>query len=156
MTVIIRGITEADKPQWVKLWKKYLAFYASTGVPADLPDEVTNTTFSRFLDPKEPMGCLVAEDTETKELIGMCNYLWHRNTWAIEDRVYLNDLFVNEETRSKGVGRLLINELYKVGDENKTPSVYWMTQRFNHRAQLLYTKVAVRDGFVTYSRPSKL
>lgn len=155
MTIIIREITEADKPEWLKLWKKYLAFYASTGIPSDLPDEVTNTTFSRFLDPKEPMGCLVAEDSESKELIGIANYLWHRNTWTIEDRIYLNDLYVDEEKRCKGVGKLLIEGLYKVGDEHKTPSVYWMTQRFNHRAQLLYTKVGVRDDFVTYSRPAK-
>lgn len=155
MAVIIRDLAKEDKPQWLELWKKYRAFYASTGVPSDLPEEVTNTTFDRFFDPNEPMACLVAENEETKDLVGIAQYLWHRNTWAIEDSIYLNDLYVDEEKRCGGVGRKLIEALYKVADEKNMPKVYWMTQHFNHRAQLLYTKVGVRDGMVTYSRPSK-
>ena len=153
MTATIRLITEADKPQWVELWHKYLKFYASTGIPSDLSDTITDTTFARFLDDKEPMACFVAEDDETHKLVGFANFLWHRNTWAVEDRIYLNDLFVDESVRSGGIGRKLIEAIYKYGDDHGMPSVYWMTQVFNHRAQLLYTKAGVRDGFVTYSRP---
>lgn len=160
MTVTIRQITAADKSQWISLWKKYLAFYASTGVKAaaSLPDSVTETTFSRFLDSFEPMTCFVAEATTdstppSKELIGFATILWHRNTWAVEDKIYLNDLFVDESKRCGGVGKLLIERVYQYGDENGMPKVYWRTQDFNHRAQLLYTKVGVKDGFVTYGRP---
>lgn len=153
-SIVVRPITESDKDQWTVLWHKYLEFYASTGIDTSCVNEkVTDTTFSRFLDSAEPMGCLVAENKESKELVGFAQYLWHRNTWAIEDRVYLNDLFVDESKRCGGVGRLLIEAVYDAADKMGTPSVYWMTQQFNHRAQLLYTKVGVRDTFVTYSRP---
>ncbi|VVT45444.1 uncharacterized protein SAPINGB_P000752 [Magnusiomyces paraingens] len=152
---IVRLVTASDKPQWLVLWKKYLEFYASTGNKAaeHVPDTVTNTTFSRFLDDSEPMACLVAEDESSKTLVGFAHILWHRNTWAIEDKIYLNDLYVDENIRCGGVGRKLIEAVYKYGDEHGMPTVYWRTQEFNHRAQLLYTKVGIRDGFLTYKRP---
>ena len=49
-------------------------------------------------------------------------------------------------------GRALIEAVYKVADDNATPTVYWMTQEFNHTARRLYDKVANVTPFIKYTR----
>lgn len=150
MTISLAPITASDKTEWVGLWQKYLTFYK-----ASLPDETTNTTFDRFLEASEPVYCIVARDDETKEMVGFVTYVFHRSTWLVNDCIYLHDLFVDPEVRCKGIGRALIESVYAEADKNSVEKVYWHTQTFNHRAQLLYTKVGERDEFVSYQRPKK-
>lgn len=152
MSFTIRPIEEKDKAEWLELWRgkdSYLEFYKSLDV---VPPEATETTFKRFLDPSEPVYACVAVDDSGK-LIGFAHYLTHRNTWTVENSLYLNDLFVLSASRLKGVGRSLIEYVYDEADKLKCPNVYWCTQFENHRAQLLYTKVGVKAGFLTYRRP---
>ncbi|KAK9321259.1 acyl-CoA N-acyltransferase [Lipomyces orientalis] len=143
----IRPIRETDKESWLKLWEGYLVFYEST-----LDNKVTETTFARFFDETEPVYALVAETTDGN-LIGFVTWVTHRSTWAITDYIYLHDLFVAPDSRLHGVGRKLIESVYGVGKETEADRVYWHTQVHNHRAQLLYTKVGKRDGFVVYRWP---
>lgn len=152
MSFSIRPIESRDKPEWTELWSgkdSYLQFYNSLDKVAP---EVTECTFSRFLDPSEPVYALVAQD-ESGKLIGFAHYLTHRNTWTVEDALYLNDLFVSPHARLGGVGRALIEHVYAEADRMKAKKVYWSTQFENHRAQLLYTKVGVKSGFLLYRRP---
>ncbi|CAK7893897.1 histone acetyltransferase Hpa2p [[Candida] anglica] len=149
----IRLIEEKDKEEWINLFSGpdgYLVFYKST-----LPNNVIETTFNRFLDKDEPVNAAVAIDDSTGKIIGFANYVTHRNTWAIGDSLYLNDLFVSGESRLKGIGRKLIEFIYTEADRLKCEKTYWQTQFENHRAQLLYTKVGEKAGFLTYKRPSE-
>ncbi|MGB1752416.1 MAG: GNAT family N-acetyltransferase, partial [Paracoccaceae bacterium] len=54
--------------------------------------------------------------------------------------------------RDQGIVRALIEAVYKVADDNATPTVYWMTQEFNHTARRLYDKVANVTPFIKYTR----
>lgn len=151
MSITIRPIEQKDKEEWLNLWSgpdSYLVFYKSHVAP-----EVSENTFKRFFDPKEPVYSAVAVDDATGKVIGFANYLTHRNTWTIEDALYLNDLFVSNDSRLKGVGRKLIEYVYTEADKFNCKKCYWSTQFENHRAQLLYTKVAVKSGFLLYKRP---
>lgn len=152
MSVTIRPIEAKDKAQWKELWNgkdSYIEFYKSLD---KITDEITDTTFERFLDDKEPVWAAVAE-TPDGELVGFAHYLLHRNTWLVEDAMYLNDLFVSSKNRLKGLGRQLIEYVYSEADKKGIKKVYWSTQFENHRAQLLYTKVGKKAGFLTYMRP---
>lgn len=152
MSLVIRPIEAKDKPQWVELWSNpessYLKFYKSLD---KVSAEVTEFTFGRFLDPKVPMYAIVAE--VDGELIGFAHYLTHLNTWAKDELLYLNDLFVSEKNRLSGVGRQLIEYVYKEADRLGCGTTYWKTQFENHRAQMLYCKVGKKQGFLTYCRP---
>lgn len=150
MSLTIRTIDHSDYTQWLNLWSgpdSYLKFYNSLD---KVSAEATNTTFDRFLDPLQPMHAIVAVQGNT--IIGFAHYLTHRNTWTVEDSLYLNDLFVVPGNRLQGVGRKLIETVYKEADRLECGNCYWMTQFENHRAQLLYTKVGVKSGFLTYNR----
>lgn len=148
MAVTIRPVEESDLDQWQQLWEKYLIFYK-----AKLPEGIAEFNFKRFLDPQVKMWSALAIDSDTNRAIGMVNYFTHIQTWDFKDKLLLNDLYVDEDCRLKGVGKKLIEFVYNEADKMGAPQVYWNTDFDNHRAQLLYTKVGEKTGKLSYKRP---
>ena len=146
MTVLIRPLAAADRLALGPLWQGYLDFYRT-----ELSDDVTEITWARLLDPAEDMHCLVAEDA-AGEMIGIVHYLYHRVTWAIADRCYLEDLYVAETARGAGAGRALIEAVYAAADKRGADQVYWLTQDFNEAGRRLYDRVGRLTPFIKYQR----
>ncbi|MCB5945968.1 GNAT family N-acetyltransferase [Acidocella sp. KAb 2-4] len=142
----VREIEPGDKAQWAVLWQGYLEFYQ---VP-DLAAEITETTWGRFFDPNEPVHALVAE--EDGVLLGLVHYIFHRNTWCLENVCYLEDLFTASPARGQGVGRALIEAVYAKAREKKASRVYWLTHETNKTAQALYDRIADKTGFIQYRK----
>ncbi|MEZ5995974.1 MAG: GNAT family N-acetyltransferase [Hyphomonadaceae bacterium] len=142
----VRDLAAADRAQWEPLWRGYLDFYeeAFEGPQADL-------TFSRLLDPDEPMFAFAAEDDDGA-LIGIVHCVLHRSTGTRGDYCYLQDLFTAPAARNKGAGRALIEAVYARADALGCARVYWHTHRDNTVAQALYDKLAERSAFVQYRR----
>ncbi len=141
----IRMAHEDDFAQWVTLWKGYQVFYKT-----NIAEATTDTTWSRFLDPAEPMYCAVAE--VDGKLIGMVHYIFHRSCWTEGDYVYLQDLFAAPEMRGKGVGRALIDHVYAVAKAQGGSRVWWLTHETNSDAMHLYDKIADKSGFIQYRK----
>ena len=97
------------------------------------------------------MHCLVAENN-VGEMIGIVHYLYHRVTWAVADRCYLEDLFVVEAARGTGAGRALIDAVYAAADARGADQVYWMTQDSNADGRRLYDRVGRVTPFIKYQR----
>lgn len=146
MAQTIRPLTSADRTAWNPLWQGYLDFYKT-----ELTPDITETTWNRLLDPAEDMFCLVAEN-EDGEMIGIVHFLYHRVTWAVEDRCYLEDLFVAASARGTGAGRALIEAVYAAADERGADQVYWLTQEFNAEGRRLYDRVGRLMPFIKYQR----
>jgi GNAT superfamily N-acetyltransferase len=145
MPLQIRPITPADKAQWQPLWQGYQTFYKT-----DIPASVTETTWSRFFDPSEPVHALVAE--ESGILLGLVHYIFHRNTWMVEPVCYLQDLFTAEPARGQGVARKLIEAVFEAARIQTCTRVYWMTHESNTQAMILYDQVATKSGFLQYRK----
>ena len=147
MAFIIRDLLKEDRPGWENLWGGYLDFYE-----AAMESVTIEVTWSRLLDPAEPMMALVAVDSGTHELIGLVHCVFHRGTWAVGDFCYLEDLFVSSAARKQGVARALIEAVYMRADARKCERVYWLTHETNTVARALYDQVAVNKGFIQYRR----
>lgn len=143
---MIRAVEAGDRAAWDVLWQAYLTFYKS-----ELSDEVTNTTWSRLLDPYEPVWGALAFD-EAGRAVGLVHWLTHRSTWSIADKCYLNDLFVDAGQRGKGTGGALIAHVEGDAAARGCAEVYWLTHETNHTAQRLYDTLAERAGFIEYSK----
>lgn len=146
-SIAIRHVTDQDFDAWKPLWDGYNAFYGRSGSTA-LPEEITRTTWSRFLDPAEPMHALVAE--RSGQLLGLAHFLYHRNTTNPKDNCYMQDLFTTEASRGAGVGRALIEAVYAEARKAGAGRVYWQTHETNTNAMYLYDKVAEKSGFLVY------
>jgi GNAT superfamily N-acetyltransferase len=147
--LLIRPIRQDDFAAWKPLWDGYNAFYGRAGDTA-LPDIVTQTTWQRFFDAYEPVHAMVAE--RDGALLGIVHFLFHRSTTQIPPTCYLQDLFTAEAARGQGVGRALIEAVYRRAAEAGVPRVYWQTHETNTTAMKLYDTVAEKSGFVVYRK----
>src|SRR5262252_4094068 len=128
----IRDLERSDYAAWLPLWNGYNAFYGRSG-PTALPAEVTETTWQRFFDAREPVYAMVAELDDS--LIGLTHYLFHRSTTLIGPICYLQDLYTAPERRRTGVGRALIEAVYQRAQNSGSLRVYWQTHETNLVAQ---------------------
>jgi GNAT superfamily N-acetyltransferase len=143
--VLIRAIGEDEREAWDPLWAGYLTFYKTT-----LAREISDTAWARFHDPGEPLFALGGY--VDGQLLGFAHYLFHRSTWARNRYCYLEDLYVAEDSRVRGVGRALIEEVYRKAEAAGASRVYWLTQSNNAQARMLYDKVADNLGFIQYRK----
>jgi GNAT superfamily N-acetyltransferase len=143
--VVIRPIGEDEREAWNPLWADYLAFYKTT-----LTRDISDLAWTRFHDPDEPIFALGGY--LEGELMGIAHYLFHRSTWATHRYCYLEDLFVADAARGKGLGRALIEAVYARAEAANASRVYWLTQSDNAQARALYDKVADNLGFIQYRK----
>jgi GNAT superfamily N-acetyltransferase len=146
---VVRPVEPADFEKWKPLWDGYNAFYGRKGATA-LCDEITQRTWARFFDEYEPVNALVAD--QDAQLLGLVHYIFHRSTISLTSNCYLQDLFTLESARGKGVGRALIEEVYRRAERAGASRVYWHTHETNTTAMGLYDKVAEKSGFVVYRK----
>lgn len=147
--VTIRPIRAEDESEWRRLWTAYLVFYES-----EVSEEVYQTTFARLLKGNEGVdneyrGFLAEIDGKP---VGLVHFLFHRHCWKVENVCYLQDLFADPEVRGQGIGRALIEAVYKAADEAGAPDVYWMTQEFNEVGRRLYDRIGKLTPFIEYNR----
>ncbi len=142
----IRDLEKTDRLDWGRLWSDYLTFYQTS-----LPLPMFDLAFERLMSPdqNEFQGLIAQLDDQP---VGFAHTLAHRHGWHEERVVYLQDLFVSPLARKGGVGRALVEHVYRRADEAGTPKVYWLTAKDNSKARMLYDQVASDSGFMVYKR----
>ena len=143
--IVIRPVGKDERAAWEPLWNGYLAFYKTA-----LARDVSDLAWTRFHDPDEPMFALGGY--VDGNLAGFAHYLFHRSTWAPHRYCYLEDLFVAEAARGRGLGRALIEAVYEKAKAANASRVYWLTQSNNMQARALYDQVADNLGFIQYRK----
>lgn len=140
----IRAVTAGDRGDWQRLWEAYLDFYETS-----LPTSRTELLWSRILDSDDPIEALLAE--VDGDVIGLVHFLPHPNTWEESPVCYLQDLYVDDARRGRGVGEQLIRAVRRRALEKGWASVYWQTAEDNATARRLYDKLTGgASGFVVY------
>ena len=147
MAVRIRRLAAKDKAPWLPLFKGYIEFYKAT-----VADSIIEETWRRLIEgaPDFHIGLVAVGDDDRP--IGIAHVLFHRSTWTTGHYCYLEDLFVEPTLRARGVGRQLIEAVYREADARGCARTYWMTQEFNYRARGLYDQLATKSPFVQYRR----
>lgn len=141
--LIIRDARPEDEAGWRNLWANYLAFYKVT-----LADDVTDHTWARILDPASRVAMRVAE--VEGRLAGFAIHHFHDSTWVKTPDCYLEDLFLDEAFRGKGIGRALMEDLVALSRQNGWSRLYWHTDEGNTTARKLYDSFVPSDGHVRY------
>jgi len=141
----IRPAQAKDEPRWRELWAGYVKFYR-----ADVPEEATANTWKMILDSASKVHGLVAE--REGQVIGICNYIFHDNTWSAKPICYLEDLYVDPAARGTGAAKKLILACEEKAKEAGAFRIYWLTQEFNAPARSLYDTLASRSSLVVYRK----
>ena len=140
----IGPLRPGDRGTWEVLARGYKAFYRDP-----MPDEAYEATWQRLTAGPELYGLGGRLDGT---LVGIAHYFFHPAFWSGE-ACYLQDLFVDEAARGRGVARALIERVAEAARERGADRYYWHTQESNARARVLYDKVARFTGFIRYVYP---
>ncbi len=142
----IEKLTVSHWDCWKRLWKMYLEFYQTSRT-----EEIFKLTFNRLTDDTftDCEGFIAMHNGQG---VGLVNSLYHIHLWQERKICYLQDLFVDKDSRNKGIGAKLITAIYDRTDELGFEGVYWTTQDFNSDARKLYDKIGTLTPFIKYVR----
>ncbi len=129
----IRKATREDCPRILELVKE-LAVYEKA------PDEVT-VTLEHFAEsgfgPNPVWWAFVVEVEEKIE--GFALWYIRFSTWKGK-RMYLEDLYVTQEMRGRGLGRLLFDALIEEARSNRFHGMMWQVLEWNEPAIGFYKR----------------
>jgi GNAT superfamily N-acetyltransferase len=133
MEIEIRRAGKKDCGAMLELIKE-LAVYEKA------PNEVT-VNFDHFVESgfgENPVWWAFVAEAKQK-VVGFALYYIRYSTWKGQ-RMYLEDILVNEEFRGKGIGKLLFDRLIAEAKEKKWNGMVWQVLEWNEPAINFYKK----------------
>lgn len=138
MEYSIRNCEPQDLPKLVILCQKHAEFEKADFSPEGKEEGLRKALFTE--NPK--LHCLVVGANET--IVGYVSYTFDYSTWDAADFMYMDCLFLEEETRSFGIGEILINKLKEIAAEKNCINIQWQTPQFNERAIKFYNRIGAK------------
>ncbi|GAA6004072.1 GNAT family N-acetyltransferase [Rhodotorula paludigena] len=77
--------------------------------------------------------------------IGMACYYFTFSTWTGRGGLYLEDLYVDDEYRGRGIAKLLFSYLGDICAERQLPRMEWVVLKWNEGARQVYKKMGAED-----------
>lgn len=136
---VIARVTEDDLPELLPLMRGYCDFYDAA------PSEEALLALSRALlaSPDCHGAQLIARDDQGRA-IGFATVYWSWSTLQAREIGVMNDLFVSEDARGRGVAEALIAECAELCRERGAVELVWQTAKDNLRAQAVYERLGAR------------
>ena len=103
------------------------------------PNAVINTPENLLEDLFTHKRCFAIVAEDQKQIIGFALYYFGYSTWKGRT-LYLEDIFVQENARKKGVGQALFNEILKKAKKEKVKRMDWQVLTWNTPAINFYKK----------------
>lgn len=135
MEYSIRNCEVSDLPKLVVLCQKHAEYEKAAYSPEGKEEGLKKALFGE--NPK--LHCLVVATKET--IVGYVSYTFDFSTWNAATFIYMDCLFLEEETRGLGIGEILIEKLKQIGTEKNCINIQWQTPEFNERAIKFYNRI---------------
>lgn len=131
----IRSVKESELNELLGLLQAKAEF---DGCPDTLLATVDNLREALFSE-KPAAHALVAIDNGV--IVGMATYFPIFSTFMVKRGIWLDDLFVFDSHRSRGIGKALMEHLCQIADSMGCGRVDWLVSRFNDRGQQFYKNI---------------
>jgi GNAT superfamily N-acetyltransferase len=131
----IRPVNQSELPQLFALLKAKAEF---DGYPESLRAIVATLNEALFA-PAPLAHALVAE--MNGKLVGMATYYSIFSSFIAKPGLWLDDLYVYEEYRSKNIGRALMQRLCQIAVEGGCGRLDWHVSKFNERGIKFYQSI---------------
>lgn len=145
MTLEVRRLASEELEAALPLIASYQRFYR-----AEPDDERNRAFFRRFIAPSDE-GLLLGAWVDGA-LAGFATIYWTHSSSRAADVALMNDLYVTEEARGRGVGYALIDACVEAARARGAAHLEWLTAADNRRAQRLYDRFpgAARSAWYVY------
>ncbi|WP_026674734.1 GNAT family N-acetyltransferase [Alkalihalobacterium bogoriense] len=145
-SVIVRKAKKEDQQQLLALMNEYIVDFYNCPKPAG---EKLERLVLQLLE-REIGFQFIAE--VNGNLVGFATLYFSFSTTKAEQIVVMNDLYVIEPWRGKGVAKLLFEACFAYKVNNGFATMMWETAETNKRAQRFYEKMGGKKGdWIMYS-----
>nr|WP_315253514.1 GNAT family N-acetyltransferase [uncultured Flavobacterium sp.] len=135
MNYLIRDCQPNDVVAVIHLCQKHADYERASFDPIGKEEKLKNALFSNC--PK--LFCLIIEVDKT--ILGYATYTIDFSTWDVASFMYMDCLYLEEETRGFGIGEALIEKLKQIAITKKCINIQWQTPEFNERAIKFYHRI---------------
>ena len=116
-----------------------------------VPRPVTDKTWDMMMHAGSGLYALLARAPDG-EALGFANVSATPFAWTGDPILFLQDLFVVEAARGRGVGEVLLKGVYDFADELGAGQVFWMVNEDDARLQGFYARHSIRTPYLRYMR----
>ncbi|MFV0537738.1 MAG: GNAT family N-acetyltransferase [Dysgonomonas sp.] len=132
--VILESIKEDDFEELCSLFLEFATF-------EKLPELMVNTV-KKMRAEKEYFQGFVARENGS-EIIGYVTFFHAYYTWTGKS-LYMDDLYVKEKFRGKGIGSKLIKEVISYAKESGCKGLRWQVSNWNTHAMNFYENLGAK------------
>ena len=137
--ITIRFIQKEDVKRLIELCELHAKFEKVT---YEISGKERKLSGSLFNDPS-PLCCLVA--VVNQKIIGYATYMKQFSTWDANFYIYMDCLFLTNESRGLGIGQKLIDKIKEEAQKEGCNLVQWQTPDFNKRAMKFYNRIGAKS-----------
>ena len=128
----IRAAKPGDEQAIFSLIKE-LALYEKA------PEQVSNSAEQLSQDLFKSFICEAIVAEENKEIVGFALFYTAYSTWKGKT-LYLEDFYVKENHRNKGIGNMLFEKVVEIAKDKKVKRMDWQVLEWNSLALGFYEK----------------
>ena len=140
MDIKIRNAKLSDSQQIIVLVNELAKFEKLA--PPD--EKARKRLISDAFGKKQKFKVIVADGGSGK-LLGYAFYFFTYSSFLAKNTLYLEDIFISEQYRNKGIGKLFFNELVKIAKKNNCGRMEWAVLDWNVNAINFYEKLGAKQ-----------
>lgn len=109
-----------------------------------------SVSLNQFIEDSKTLFKAIVAKTAEQKIVGMALYYFGYSTWKGK-MLYLDDLVVLESYRKQKIGKRLLDEIFKIAENESANQIRWQVLDWNTDAIEIYKKYQVDfyDNWIT-------
>lgn len=143
----ISAVEEKDMREVYELYKEFAAYEKLEDYFSATLEEIKKLMFEEKL-----LHMLKAE--EEGKIVGVAAYYYQLVSFPAKKVLYLEDIFVKENHRGKGIGNLFFERLEEIAGENDCLKMTWKCLAWNQSSRAFYEHIGAKpdEEWVVYEK----
>lgn len=108
------------------------------------PDEYAGNRLIKDAFLKNPPFKILLAEINSK-IIGYSFYFFTYSSFKAKKTLYLEDIFITDNFRNRGIGKLFFNELIKIAKKNNCGRMEWVVLDWNVNAIKFYNSLGAEE-----------
>lgn len=137
--ITVRPAERSDSNEILSLINELAEFEKLAPPDSNGKRRLINDAFSE----KPLFNVLLAESNNN--ILGYAFYFFTYSSFLARKTLYLEDIFISQKFRNKGIGKLFFKNLLKIAKKNKCGRMEWVVLDWNKNAIEFYTKLGAEE-----------